>query len=185
MLSWIILIDWGTTTRTGHIAKKNVFDATYPLSLYMLFTTSCLHCLLVWLCNGVEYLWLSMMLVFHSFPMAMKTALWNVSYQQFNTFISRRYTHLTWCKLPSISCNIMCKIAHTQTHTHHACTHTYAHTHTCMHAHTRARTHTHTILFIQVLQDQGFMQDQIIASHTCFGGHLDVNCLIVKAVYKL
>ena len=24
--------------------------------------------------------------------------------------------------------------------------------------------------------DQGFMQDQIIASHTCFGGHMDVNC---------
>ena len=23
---------------------------------------------------------------------------------------------------------------------------------------------------------QGFMQDQIIASHTCFGGHVDVNC---------
>ena len=23
---------------------------------------------------------------------------------------------------------------------------------------------------------QGFMQDQIIASHTCFGGHIDVNC---------
>ena len=24
---------------------------------------------------------------------------------------------------------------------------------------------------------QGFIQDQIIASHTCFGGHMDVNCL--------
>ena len=23
---------------------------------------------------------------------------------------------------------------------------------------------------------QGFMQDQIIASHICFGGHVDVNC---------
>ena len=22
----------------------------------------------------------------------------------------------------------------------------------------------------------GFMQDQIIASHTCFGEHMDVNC---------
>ena len=22
----------------------------------------------------------------------------------------------------------------------------------------------------------GFMQDKIIASHTCFGGHMDVNC---------
>ena len=24
--------------------------------------------------------------------------------------------------------------------------------------------------------NQGFMQDKIIASHTCFGGHMDVNC---------
>ena len=23
---------------------------------------------------------------------------------------------------------------------------------------------------------QGFMQDKMIASHTCFGGHMDVNC---------
>ena len=23
---------------------------------------------------------------------------------------------------------------------------------------------------------QGFMQDKIIASHTCFGGHMNVNC---------
>ena len=23
---------------------------------------------------------------------------------------------------------------------------------------------------------QGFMQDKIIASHTCFGGHMDVSC---------
>ena len=23
---------------------------------------------------------------------------------------------------------------------------------------------------------QGFMQDQIIACHTCFGGHMDGNC---------
>ena len=23
---------------------------------------------------------------------------------------------------------------------------------------------------------QGFMQDNIITSHTCFGGHMDVNC---------
>ena len=23
---------------------------------------------------------------------------------------------------------------------------------------------------------QGFMQDNIIVSHTCFGGHMDVNC---------
>ena len=27
-----------------------------------------------------------------------------------------------------------------------------------------------------VSRDQGFTQDQIIASHTCFGGHMDVNC---------
>ena len=31
---------------------------------------------------------------------------------------------------------------------------------------------------------QGFMQDQIIASRTCFGGHMDVNCE-VSLVYKL
>ena len=24
--------------------------------------------------------------------------------------------------------------------------------------------------------NHGFMQDQIIAIHTCFGGHIDVNC---------
>ena len=31
------------------------------------------------------------------------------------------------------------------------------------------------------------MKDQIIASHTCFGGHMDVKFLLltVKAVYKL
>ena len=29
---------------------------------------------------------------------------------------------------------------------------------------------------------QGFMQDKIITCHTCFGGHMDVNC---KLVYKL
>ena len=23
---------------------------------------------------------------------------------------------------------------------------------------------------------QGFVQDQIVVSHTCFGGHMDVNC---------
>ena len=27
-----------------------------------------------------------------------------------------------------------------------------------------------------VLISQGFMQDHIIASHTCFGGQMDVNC---------
>ena len=27
-----------------------------------------------------------------------------------------------------------------------------------------------------IQSQQGFMQDQIIASHTCFGGHMDVNC---------
>ncbi|KAK2182667.1 hypothetical protein NP493_341g01000 [Ridgeia piscesae] len=30
-------------------------------------------------------------------------------------------------------------------------------------------------LFILPLS-HGFMQDHIIASHTCFGGHMDVNC---------
>ena len=29
-------------------------------------------------------------------------------------------------------------------------------------------------IFVSVCQ--GFMQDKIIASHTCFGGHMDVNC---------
>ena len=29
---------------------------------------------------------------------------------------------------------------------------------------------------ITVLCLQGFMQDEIIARHTCFGGHVDVNC---------
>ena len=29
---------------------------------------------------------------------------------------------------------------------------------------------------VDVCQGQGFMQDKIIASHTCFGGHMDVNC---------
>ena len=27
-----------------------------------------------------------------------------------------------------------------------------------------------------ITDNQGFMQDKIIASHTCFGGHMDVNC---------
>ena len=30
--------------------------------------------------------------------------------------------------------------------------------------------------FVQSTILQGFMQDKIIASHTCFGGHVDVNC---------
>ena len=29
---------------------------------------------------------------------------------------------------------------------------------------------------VTVTCDQGFMQDKIIASRTCFGGHMDVNC---------
>ena len=29
---------------------------------------------------------------------------------------------------------------------------------------------------MQICYGQAFMQDQIIASHTCFGGHMDVNC---------
>ena len=32
---------------------------------------------------------------------------------------------------------------------------------------------------------QGFMQDNSIASHTCFGGHMDVKMLTVKLVYEL
>ena len=35
---------------------------------------------------------------------------------------------------------------------------------------------TLSIAFYTVPGYQGFMQDQIIASHTCFGGHIDVNC---------
>ena len=27
-----------------------------------------------------------------------------------------------------------------------------------------------------VIVHQGFRKDKIIASHTCFGGHMDVNC---------
>ena len=34
-----------------------------------------------------------------------------------------------------------------------------------------------------MLQKQGFMQDKIIATHTCFGGHMDVNCY--AKLYKL
>ena len=26
------------------------------------------------------------------------------------------------------------------------------------------------------ITEQGFLKDKIIASHTCFGEHLDVNC---------
>ena len=31
-------------------------------------------------------------------------------------------------------------------------------------------------LTVALTGGQGFMQDKIIASHTCFGGHMDVNC---------
>ena len=31
---------------------------------------------------------------------------------------------------------------------------------------------------------QGFMQDTIIASHTCFGGHMDVNCLASLRTFR-
>ena len=34
---------------------------------------------------------------------------------------------------------------------------------------------THTLIKDRLLE-QGFMQDTIIASHTCFGGHMDANC---------
>ena len=34
----------------------------------------------------------------------------------------------------------------------------------------------HTAAVLLVTRCQGFMQDKIIASHTCFGGHMDVNC---------
>jgi len=32
--------------------------------------------------------------------------------------------------------------------------------------------------------DQGFMQAQIIASHTCFGGHMDFKCLAILQTLK-
>ena len=31
-------------------------------------------------------------------------------------------------------------------------------------------------LIVMLAYVPGFMQDTIIASHTCFGGHMDVNC---------
>ena len=34
----------------------------------------------------------------------------------------------------------------------------------------------YVIVYCREGVDQGFMQDKIIASHTCFGGHMDVNC---------
>ena len=33
-----------------------------------------------------------------------------------------------------------------------------------------------TVIIMPMDQVQGLMQDKIIASHTCFGGHMDVNC---------
>ena len=32
------------------------------------------------------------------------------------------------------------------------------------------------VMGIRVAGHQGFMQDTIVASHTCFGGYMDVNC---------
>ena len=32
------------------------------------------------------------------------------------------------------------------------------------------------ILVHPASNEQGFRQDEIIASHTCFSGHMDVNC---------
>ena len=34
----------------------------------------------------------------------------------------------------------------------------------------------HVYKIINLRTAQGFMQDKIIASHTCFGGHMEVNC---------
>ena len=34
----------------------------------------------------------------------------------------------------------------------------------------------HGIFVNNVTCNQGFMQDKIIASHICFGGHMDVSC---------
>ena len=32
------------------------------------------------------------------------------------------------------------------------------------------------LILHEALADQGLMQDKIIASYTCFGGQVDVNC---------
>ena len=32
------------------------------------------------------------------------------------------------------------------------------------------------LTLVTIVGQQGFMQDKIIASHICFGGHMDVNC---------
>ena len=34
----------------------------------------------------------------------------------------------------------------------------------------------HNLNDVVIGDSQGFMQDKIIASHTCFVGHMDVNC---------
>ena len=33
-----------------------------------------------------------------------------------------------------------------------------------------------TVIIMPMDQVQGLMQDKNFASHTCFGGHMDVNC---------
>ena len=38
------------------------------------------------------------------------------------------------------------------------------------------RLYSRSIDLLLVTCSQGFMQDNMIASHTCFGGHMDVNC---------
>ena len=34
----------------------------------------------------------------------------------------------------------------------------------------------HMVVICGLCSGQDFMQDKIITSHTCFGGHMDVNC---------
>ena len=40
----------------------------------------------------------------------------------------------------------------------------------------RRTTKFNVVYTFHIRYCQGFMQDQIIASHTCFSGHMDVNC---------
>ena len=44
--------------------------------------------------------------------------------------------------------------------------------------------HNHSNPIGLICTVQGFMQDKIIASHTCFGGHMDVNCSASLQTFK-
>ena len=47
---------------------------------------------------------------------------------------------------------------------------------TCQKEHEPIGIHEHVYTLPAHLHKQGFMQNQIIASHTCFGADTDVNC---------